>query len=157
MPIRGIVALITGLLLAAPAIADDRHVGYYYPEISSTETYDLRMPAHEDSGRKMRLAFVSHMTKQQASAQHAPQFALFAKGTDGEKLIIVALDDGVFDTLFRARGVMAQMTAFTRELPFLKDAGLADDVTFYDFLGHMGFKRLTLTDGQSWSHRVELQ
>ena len=157
MRFRALGLLFVGVLFGLPAWAGDRHAGYYYPEVSSTETYDLRMGAHADAGRAMRLSFVSHMTKEQAAAEHAPQYAIFAKGTDGEKLIIVGLDEDAFGTLFRARGVMAQMTAFTRELPFLKEAGLASDVTFYDFLGHMGFKRLTLTDGRAWSHRVELE
>lgn len=157
MTIRALGFLLASMLAVAPAAAGDRHAGYYYPEVSSTEAYSLRMPVHDDAGRQMRLAFVSHMTKEQAAAEHAPQYALFAKGTDGEKLIIVGLDEEAFATLFRARGVMAQMTAFTRELPFLKEAGLASDVTFYDFLGHMGFKRLTLSDGRAWAHRVELE
>ena len=45
------------------------------------------------------------------SSDPAPQhYAVFAKRIAGEKLIIVAFDDDVFATLFRARAVPATLT-----------------------------------------------
>ena len=81
------------LVYAAPASAQDRHAGYYYPVPKTEETYTARARTLPESDRDRRLGFVVAFMAEMA-AEAAPQrYVLFAKGTDAEKLIIVALDD----------------------------------------------------------------
>ena len=53
-----------------------------------------------------RQAFIIGLTKQLA-ADYAPSYAIFAKGDQSEKLIIVGMDDGQFNTIYRARALLA--------------------------------------------------
>ena len=140
-----------------PAMADDRHQGYYYPEVQTRETYVARARTLPASSRAARINFVTQLTLSQASSPYPPQYAIFAKGTDAQKLIITALDDGVFSTLYRARGVMAQMTAHSRNTDFFQEYGVDDLYTFYDLLKLLGFTQLTITDGDNWAHQVMIE
>ena len=85
------------------------------------------------------------------------RFTLFAKGTDAEKLIIVALDDDIFASLFRARAVLATLTAQVRASPLFAELGVQNLFTFYDLAKLLGFKQITLSDGRYWSHRINLK
>ncbi|TVQ54050.1 MAG: hypothetical protein EA355_12435 [Rhodobacteraceae bacterium] len=156
---RVILAFARILVIAAPLAAaaqsdDDRRADYYYPSITSTERFARVMTAPPRTERSDRMAFVDALTADQMAAGHAPRFAVFAKGDEAEHLIIIALDDGVFDTLFRARAVMAQLSAPVRATRFFQMQGLDDRATFYDMLRMIGFATLTLSDGKTWTHRV---
>lgn len=152
-------ALLIALLLAVPTVApsqeaDDRRADYYYPPITSTERFRRVMTAPPRSDRSDRIGFVDALTRGQIAAAYAPRFAVFAKGDEAEHLIVVALADGVFDTLFRARAVMAQLSVPVRATQFFAAQGLDDRATFYDMLRMIGFETLTISDGRTWSHRV---
>jgi len=151
------LALSAGVSSAALAQDEDRHAGYYYPEVSTTETYVARAQTLPSSDREERLNFVTHLTMTQSQSPYPPQFAVYAKGGESQKLIITALDDDVFSTLYRARGVMAQMTARARTTEFFVETGVDDIFTFYDLLKLLGFTQITITDGESWSHRVDIE
>jgi hypothetical protein len=141
---------------AAPAAAQDR-ADYYYPPVGSSETFDRVLAPPPPAARGDRLGFLTHLTDLQARLPYAPRFAIFAKGADADEAIAVALDDAVFATLFRARAVMAQLSNPSRDTAFFRDEGLSDQATFYDLLKALGFRHLTITDGRSWSHRVEFR
>jgi len=156
------------LLLALPAAAqeaeeeglapsDDRHVGYYYPVPQSEETYVARATILPQASRELRLAFVTQLTQQQFQAPYAPGLAIFAKGADAEKLIMVALRDELFDTIYRVRGVLAMMTASARGSELFRNYHVQDIFTFFDLLKLLGFERLTVTDGRGFAHVVHLQ
>src|SRR4051794_27570757 len=92
-----IAALAIGVLLAAgTAVAQpaDRYEGYYYPKASSREAYVSRARVLEDSDRTRRLGFVSGLTQQMSDQAYAPSYAIFAKGENAERLIIVAYGEG---------------------------------------------------------------
>lgn len=151
------IAAAAMLLLSLPARADDRHEGYYYPEVETRETYTARAQTLPSSSRAARIEFVTQMTLSQAESPYPPQFAIFAKGSEGQKLIITALDADVFSTLYRARGVMAQMSAFARTTDFFQEYGVEEIFTFYDLLKLLGFEQLTITDGETWAHQVIIE
>lgn len=174
---RTIVATLLLALLAAPAAAEepkvviapaqpaageaaadeDRHAGYYYPPVTSTEEYVSRAQPLLEANRGIRVAFITGMALDQGKRGFPLPYALFAKGTEGEKLIVVALMDGPFDTLYRARAMLTNLTAEARLLPLLKDNGVDDWFTFYDLAVLLGFEQITVSDGKSWSHQVTLQ
>jgi hypothetical protein len=150
-------ALFLAIFAVAPVLAqeqDDRRADYYYPPVTSEERFERVMAAPPRSDRDDRIAFVDALTRGQLVAAYAPPFAVFAKGDEAEHLIVVALEDGVFGTLFRARAVMAQLSVPVRATEFFQSHGLDDRATFYDMLRMIGFSTLTISDGRDWSHRV---
>jgi hypothetical protein len=149
-----VIAVAAGLLLPATASAEDRHAGYYYPEAGTEETYKARARTLPQSDRDRRLGFVVGFMGELASDPAPQRFAVFAKGTEAEKLIIVALDDQIFGTLFRARAVLAILTSRARASPLFAELGVQSLFTFYDLAKLIGFEQITISDGRTWSHRV---
>ena len=82
---------------------------------------------------------------------------MFAKGTEAEKLIIVALVDGRIDTIYRARAVLANMTAAARMLPAFQEMGVQDWFTFLDLAHMLGFKKITISDGRDFAHQLLIE
>src|SRR3546814_3411926 len=85
--------MATPVGVAAQEPSDDRHAGYYYPEHGTPEVYDARAYTLPDASRKARIAFVTSITNEQNKAPYPPQAAIFAKGTEAEKLIIDRSDE----------------------------------------------------------------
>ncbi len=153
-------ALAAGMmaaLVAGAAGAADRHAGYYYPEPQTEETYTARAQTLAEANRAMRIGFVTGTTLQQFNRPYPPQVAVFAKGAEAEKLIIVALVDGRVDTLFRARAIFANMTAAARQLPAFAQMGVQDYFTFFDLAKMLGIKQITISNGRDFAHRVLIE
>jgi hypothetical protein len=142
---------------AAGAADDERHVDYYYPEPQTEEIYDARLPVLPDSDRRRRIGFVTVLTGEMLNRPYPPQIVVFAKGADAEKLIVTAVTDGSYDTIYRARALFAMLTAMARATPFFADQADADRYTFFDLLKLLGFTQLTFTDGDRFAHRVVLR
>ena len=162
---RILAALLMLLVCPGPAAAQDdppeaiqdRHVGYYYPVPSSHEVYTARGQTIREAGRGLRVGFVTGVSKQMAERPYAPTFAVFAKGSEAEKLIIVALTDGPLDTIYRARAVFADLTAMARLLPIFREFGVQDRFTFFDLAKIMGFSRITVSDGRAFAHQITIE
>lgn len=152
--IRVIAFCLMSLATAAAATATDKQEGYYYPPVTSEEEFDRVIVTAPPSNQNIRVAFVTTITKAQLEAPETPRFVLFAKGEGARRLIMVALDDEVFKTLFRARAVLAQLTSNLRGTEFFEQQGLSTAGTFYDMLQILDFESLTISDGETWSHRV---
>ena len=149
------VAIVIVAVTAAHAV--DRHAGYYYPTPGSTETYKARTITTADADRKMRLGFIVGITRNTLSMPYAPRFVIFAKGEEAEKMIIVAIEDDYNDTLYRARALLAQLTAIARTTPLLQELGLADFLTFFDLVKLLGFSQITISDGDRFAHQIMLK
>lgn len=89
-------------------------------------------------------------------APSPPRFAIFAKGADAEKLILVAVSDGTYNTLYRLRALMAMLTAYARSGPAFQGHPHPEDLTFLDLIYLIGFERLTVSDGRDIAHRYLL-
>lgn len=148
---------LASMVLSGAANADDRHVGYYYPEPQTTEVFPSRAQTLPEANRSLRVAFVTGTTQQQFDRPYPPQVAVFAKGEEAEKLIIVALVDGRVDTLYRARAIFANMTAAARQLPAFAQMGVQDTFTFFDLAKLLGFKQITISDGRDFAHQVMIE
>ena len=147
-------AAIVFALFALPAVASEKHEGYYYPPITSQETFDRAIRDIGGTSKEVRIDFVQTVTQAQLAAPENPEFMFFAKGDAAKDLIVVALNDEVFYTLYRARAVMAQMTVSVREGPFFVDQNLQFVATFYDLLQILEFDTLVISDGKDWAHKV---
>lgn len=141
----------------ATTTTEDNHAGYYYPTPQTTETYEARVQTLPESDRSRRIGFVTGVTKQLLSQHFDPGFAMFAKGDDADKLIIVALESGRFDTMYRARALLANLTAIARMTSFFQQYTLADQATFLDLLKLLGFKQVTVSDGASFAHQITIK
>ena len=160
-PISVAAAKLTGLLLVAmtagAATAQDRHAGYYYPIPATQEVYKARSEVLPQAARAARIGFVTGIMNHASKNPYPPQAAIFAKGTEAEKLIIVSLVDGRMDTIYRARAVFANMTASARLLPAFREMRVQETFTFFDLAKMLGFKRITITNGRDFAHRVILE
>ena len=161
MTIRNLaMAALAALALMSDGLAaraKDRHGGYYYPEVTSSETYRARAQVMRKADRELRLGFIVAQTAVQASRPYPPRFAIFAKGDAADKLIIVGLDGESFRTLYRARAVLAQLTARARGTDFFRNLAVDDVFTFFDLARLLGFEQITVSDGDSWAHRIVLE
>jgi len=161
---RLLLSLILATGLGAPvagapgeALESDR-AGYYYPPLTSEERFARRLPPlPAPPDRRVRTSFITQITRAQLAAPDTPQFVIFAKGDAAEHMIIVATDDAVFRTLYRARAVLAQLTSNARATEFFVNAGLASEATWFDLAKLLGFRDLVISDGVDWAHRVVLQ
>ena len=158
---QGLCALALTVWAAAGALAadgnNDRHAGYYYPKPQTHEVYRARTDTLPQAGRALRIGFVTGVTTQLLNKPHAPTAAIFAKGTEAEKLIIVALEDGRIDTIYRARAIFANLTAVARLTPIVQEVGGEDTLTFFDLAKMLGFVQITITDGRAFAHQVILE
>jgi hypothetical protein len=166
---RCMLALVVASMVPATAFAagepakpgaagpePSRHEGYYYPRITSRESYHALTKPLPQLDRAQRLLFVAAMTKGQAESGYAPRYVIFAKGDNAEKLIIVGLDDSTLATIYRARALMAALSSMARLSPMLKDADLEEQLNFYDLVRLIGFKEITISDGRAFTHHVAL-
>jgi hypothetical protein len=147
----------TVLLAASPGRAEDKYSGYYYPPPGEVETYQARVKPLADAKREQRIAFVTGVTQQLINGKYPPTFAIFAKGDDADKLMIVALQEGQINTIYRARALLANLTALSRLTPFFRENAIADQGTFFDLLKLLGFAVVTISDGDKFSHQVKLE
>lgn len=140
--------------LAGPARAQEGHAGYYYPEPLTREEYVSRARAMVDANRSQRLQFTQGLTLAQLQRPYPPSFAIFAKGDEAEKMIIVSMSAGYADTLYRMRGFLAILTHIARESPMFVSFKVEEIFTFLDLLKLLGFEQLTVTDGDRFAHQI---
>lgn len=153
----GLVLLLLVALAPPAARADDKHEGYYYPAVASSEVYKSRVKTFKDSNRARRIGFVTGVTAGQTERPYAPITAMFAKGDDADKLILIGLQDGPMDTLYRARAVLAMLTATARTTAVFRDLDPDAQYTFLDLLKLLGFTQITVSDGKTWAHRIDIE
>ena len=163
-----VLSLALGIVsLTPPALAQDTvsfskdaaeeqsgHEGYYYPKPQTLEQFVSSAITLPESDRVRRQSFVIGMTKQLLDGKYAPGFAVFAKGNQSEKLIIVGMIDGQINTVYRARALLAELTAVARSTPFFQQNTQPEEATFFDFMKLLGFRQVTITDGREFAHQV---
>lgn len=138
--------------------AGDRHADYYYPKPGSVETYKARANKLPEASRRSRIAFVTHVTNEMIRKNpYPPQYAIFAKGAEAEKMIIVGLRGDSYNTLYRMRGLLAILTAVARATPLFQEEQVEDYYTYLDLCKMLGFKQLTVTDGKSFAHQIKIE
>ena len=152
-----VAALPFAALLGQDADASERHAGYYYPESVTEEHYVSHAQKIPAATRESRLAFVSGVAKSASERPYPPQRAMFAKGDDASKLIVVSLYDNHMTTLAQARAILAMMTGVARTTKILRDLQVESIFNFLDFCKMLGFTELTISDGRTYAHRFILE
>lgn len=153
------IILACGVLLSSigSAQSEDRREGYNYPPVLSEEVFIREIATPPSSNRAVRTNFINEITRAQLAAPANPRIAIFAKGKDAEHMVIIALDDEIFRTLYRARAQLAQLTANARGTDFFKAENLQFTATWFDLAKLMGFVDIVISDGDAWSHRIILR
>ncbi len=154
--IAAALAACLGSWTGTPARADEK-ADYYYPPITSEEVFERSLGSAPPANRAVRVSFTTQITKAQLAAPESPRFVIFAKGDEAEHMIIVALDNEIFQTIYRARAVLAQLTANARGTEFFVKNGIDTTATWFDLAKLLGFVDLIITDGTSWTHRVRFK
>ncbi|MBE9552152.1 MAG: molybdopterin-guanine dinucleotide biosynthesis protein A [Proteobacteria bacterium] len=149
--------VLASFLAPSAASAGDRHAGYYYPEPASTETYKARARTLVGADRTQRIAFITGVTLKQRERPHPPIMAMFAKGEKAQKLIIVGLEDGRLNTIYRARAILAMLTATARATPIFREYQVEEIFTFLDLCKMLGFSQVTISDGKDFAHQILIE
>ena len=150
---RILIAAIIAASLGGAAWAAAKD-SYHYPPVNSEEVFARNLAAAPPASRAVRVGFTTQITKAQLAAPESPRFVIFAKGDQTRNMIIVALDDEVFKTIYRARAVLAQLTSNARGTEFFINSNIQDHATWFDLAKLLGFEDMVISDGATWSHRV---
>ena len=142
---------------AAGEPKEDRYIGYYYPKPTSTEVFESSMQTIAGAERPQRIQFVTVVSQGTIQSAYRVPYAVFAKGGKGDKMIIVGMQQGELNTIYRMRALLANMTTMSRLSPFFQERTVAEDATFFDLLKLLGFKELTITDGEKLTHQVTIK
>ena len=143
--------------ITSDVLGGDRHAGYYYPAPESSEIYQARAVTLSGTNRKRRILFVTELTNQMLNNAYPPPVAIFAKGAEAEKLIVVGLYADGYNTLYRMRGLLAMLSARARATPIFRDNEVEDLFTIFDLLKMLGFEQVTVTDGDQFAHQITIQ
>ena len=150
-------AAATAPAAAPKAAGDDRYIGYYYPKPTATETFESSMQTIAGAERAQRIQFVTVVSQGTIQSAYRVPYAVFAKGEKADRLIIVGLQQGELNTVYRMRALLANMTTMSRLSPFFQERTVAEDATFFDLLKLLGFRELTITDGEKTTLQVTIK
>jgi hypothetical protein len=142
---------------APKAAGDDRYIGYYYPKPTATETFESSMQTIAGAERAQRVQFVTVVSQGTIQSAYRVPYAVFAKGEKADRLIIVGLQQGELNTIYRMRALLANMTTMSRLSPFFQERTVAEDATFFDLLKLLGFREVTITDGEKTTLQVTIK
>lgn len=151
------IALFISIGISGVALAGDRHAGYNYPEPQTEELYKSVVPPIPGVNRRSRISFIVGLDQLQKKNPYPPDYHMYAKGAESEKLIIVAVEEGRYNTLYRLRALLASMTSDARRSPLFAKIGQVERLGFYDLTRMAGFKWITITNGKDISHRVVIE
>lgn len=141
-----------------PALAaEDRYIGYYYPAPEEIEIYCARVPPLVDMDKRRRVGFVIGIKEGMSNKAYDSTYAVFAKGGESEKLIIVAKTEGHLETIYRVRALLADLTNSARTTPIFEESGAPENLTFLDLLTLLGFESVTVSDGDEFTHQIEIR
>jgi len=150
-------AAATAPAAAPKAAGDDRYIGYYYPKPTATETFESSMQTIAGAERAQRVQFVTVVSQGTIQSAYRVPYAVFVKGEKADRLIIVGMQQGELNTIYRMRALLANMTTMSRLSPFFQERTVAEDATFFDLLKLLGFTTVTITDGDKLTHQVTIK
>jgi len=154
---RATIFFFLAFFLQAPhVLSADRYVGYYYPIPNNVESYKARMRVLVNTSPIVRLNTIEKIKKDFRDKSFSSQFAIFAKGKFAEKMIIVSLIRDNLDTIYRARALLESMSKVIHAVPLLRKAEIEFGFNIFDLLKMLGFKQVTVSDGEKFSYQVFL-
>ncbi|HEY7608196.1 MAG TPA: hypothetical protein VIF14_03110, partial [Alphaproteobacteria bacterium] len=92
VPRAGYAAVLAAATLTASGASAqdrDRHAGYYYPPPTVSETFQAEATTLGEATRVRRIGFITIIVNKSLTASYPPPYAMFVKGAEAEKLIII--------------------------------------------------------------------
>ena len=151
-----LAVLMTFFPHAVLSQSTDRHAGYYYPPSKQIEVYETQVKKLPDTNKIRRIGFVTAITLENYKRPYPPTTVFFAKGARAEKLIIVALQPGYLNTIYKVRAYLASLTAVARTTAALRDTQAQGILNFFDLIRMLGFEQVTISDGVAFTHQVKI-
>lgn len=137
--------------------AEDEYIGYYYPQPTEIEVFDSRARRMAQANRHLRTGFIVGFVDQLLKRPFPPPASVFVKGDRADEMIITANTPGYLDTLYRVRAYLATLTSVARTMPIFAEMQVEDVATFLDLLKILGFTQLTVNDGNTFAHQIEIK
>ena len=151
------LAQLIALFLYPSAWAQDSHANYYYPAPLTQEVYASFASKRPDASKRSRVGFTVGLNALQRKHNYAPTHHMFAKGAEGQKLIIIATETGRYNTLYRLRALLASLSADARATPLFRKLPSPENANFLDLCKLIGFERVTISDGDKIAHTILLR
>ena len=139
-----------------PAYAGDSHARYYYPDPQTREGYASFAETEDGAVAETRIGFTAGLNAQQHQRGYPPRYHIFAKGAHRQKLIIVAVEENTYNTLYRLRALLAALSSDARVSPLFDSPDIPKDANFLDLCKILGFEQVTVSDGKTIAHRINL-
>lgn len=152
-----LIVLLSIGALSQSANAQDSHANYYYPPPQTKEVYVSLLSPMKTAVKRTRIGFTVGLNAKQLRRAYAPQYHVFAKGNEAQKLIIVASGPGRYNTLYRLRALLAALSADARVSPLFRDSPQPENLNFLDLARLAGFTQVTISDGDKIAHRINLR
>ncbi|WP_282609863.1 hypothetical protein [Pelagibius sp. Alg239-R121] len=152
-----LIAIISATILALTGVTFAQGNGTaIYPDITSSEDYISPLDSNHDQDAGSRAALVAALTDQQLNRGYPPQAALILTGIDSEELAVVSLHRNVLTTQFQARAYINQLAPSLRNLPVVTTSGATLKHNTLDLLKLFGFRRVVVSDGESFSLQINV-
>ncbi|HTR86732.1 MAG TPA: hypothetical protein VMI56_19780, partial [Reyranella sp.] len=99
----------------ADAPREDRYVGYYYGKPTVVDPpFESAQKTIDGVDRAQRVQFVTVIAQGTLQSNYRVPYAVFVKGDRAEHLIVVGLQNGELNTIYRVRALLANMTTMAR-------------------------------------------
>src|SRR5262249_47356906 len=104
-----------------------------------------------------RIQFVTVVSQGTIQSAYRVPYSVFAKGEKGDHMIIVGMQQGELNTIYRMRALLANMTTMSRLSPFFQERTVAEDATFFDLLNLLPFRQPPITAGEKFTQEVTIK
>lgn len=141
------------IALSGMALAQE---GEFYPKPKIRVSVTPKSSVIEGVSEIERQKFADEINRITDKKAGETSFAALAVGAENTVFLLSATSDGALDTKYRAKAAIARMTASARVAPILAETGLQDFFDIHDFLVLLGFEKLVISDGDSFSYEVTL-
>ncbi|PHS79528.1 MAG: hypothetical protein COB59_01660 [Rhodospirillaceae bacterium] len=131
--------------------------GYAFPPITSSETLSSKSQVATDASEARRINFAIGLSSLIMNRPYPPGVSIFTGGEGAKVLVIVGLEDGKLNTVFRVRAALEILTTFSRQTPLFIELGVSDIFSFLDFAHLLGFESVVVSDGRAFSHKFSLK
>ena len=137
--------------------AGDRLVGYYYPVPNNVESYKARMRVNAKTNRSSRNSLVKMISNEFLNKSYTPRFTIFTIGPHLEELVIVSMIKDYLDTTYRARALLESLKTIVQRAPLVKETKPGSLLNFFDYMKILGFRKITVSDGDKFSYQIVLR
>lgn len=145
------------LAFGAAAIDETTGAGKYYPQVSSSDTPEIRFGKMAGVGPVERQFFIDQLNLAASTPGRTFPIVVQAVGENRETLVFLYLDADGPMTPYLARAILARLTSLTRSAPAISEMGLSNEFDIYNTAAVLGFAQIIVTDGRDFAHKADLR